>query len=553
MHGVADNNQIRRESWLVFAIGLLLFTLGLWHQPFIDFESRFALFAQEMLRHGPALFPTSYGEPYPDYPVAGTLLIWLCSLPFGAVTKFSAIFPTALASAFNLLLIYRLLARHERAWAVLAISLQLMTVTFLAQARSISLDQLVATITLLAFYLAYIADVERRAYLTRWLPLVLLLGFIVRGPLGVLIPAGAVLAYYASTAQWRALLRFALLATALTIVAWGILLALAEHNYGIEFMREVVRMQVVGRLETSDAPKFWYYFSSSFGNFALAYPLAALTALLSLPVLLKQPRDARNRLLLALLAWALLVLIGLSIPHTKKPRYLLPLVPAIAAFAASMWRAQQPRILVWIAATLEKFFLLLPALLLIGLTIARHRLQHHAIDLPWHWLYAALLMCQIGALAIVLRRDKLTALSGLSRPALLSIVAALTVWSVNLLAVEPVLLQKRDTATFVRQVEAQRRAQPAPLALFGMLRDGQAIKYMVNIDYDLQPIIVADAAALAALREPTYVAIDDRLLQNLPAALTAGQRVALRGRFDNRDFSLLLFVPRDVVPSSSPP
>jgi 4-amino-4-deoxy-L-arabinose transferase-like glycosyltransferase len=540
MSSLISYQQVRRESWMVGGIGVLLFMAGFWQQPFIEFETRFALFAQEMLRHGPALFPTTYGEPYPDYPVAGTLLIWLCSLPFGAVTKFSAILPTALASAFNLMLVYRLLARHFRSWAVLAISLQLMTATFLAQARSISLDQLVATITLLAFYLAYVADTEKRRELSRWLPLVLLAGFAVRGPLGVVIPTGVVLAYYALTAQWRNVWHFGVLALLVLAMAWSAMLALAAHYYGVDFMHEVVRMQVVGRLETTDTPKFWYYFTSSFGNYALAYPLALLVAVLTVPSLLRQPRNDMNKLLLGLTAAALIVLVGLSIPHTKKPRYLLPMVPAIAALAASMWSVHRSRILAGFASALEKLFMAMPMVLAIALAVAHHRLKHHAVQLSLSPLYMALALCQLAIVGIILKRKSIIAATGLSQPALLSVVAALALWLVNLLAVEPVLLQTRDTATFVQQAEALRRAQPAPLALFGMLKDGQAIKYMVNIDYDLQPIFVRDADELAALPLPVYLMIDNRELPKLPAALQARLQPVLQGHFDNRVYSVLL-------------
>jgi len=95
---VATQNERQRDSLIVAAAGLLLFTLGIWHQPFIDFETRFALFAQEMWRHGPGWFPTTYGEPYPDYPVTSTLLIWLAAHVFGGVTKLAAVLPTALAA-----------------------------------------------------------------------------------------------------------------------------------------------------------------------------------------------------------------------------------------------------------------------------------------------------------------------------------------------------------------------------------------------------------------------------------------------------------------------
>lgn len=53
---------IRRQSLGLGLLALLLFIAGSWHQAIIGFDSRFVLFAQEMLRHGPGFFPTTYGS-----------------------------------------------------------------------------------------------------------------------------------------------------------------------------------------------------------------------------------------------------------------------------------------------------------------------------------------------------------------------------------------------------------------------------------------------------------------------------------------------------------
>jgi hypothetical protein len=57
---------IRRQSLIAGLLALLLFIAGVYGQAPIGFDSRFVLFAQEMLRHGPTVFPTTYGQPYAD-------------------------------------------------------------------------------------------------------------------------------------------------------------------------------------------------------------------------------------------------------------------------------------------------------------------------------------------------------------------------------------------------------------------------------------------------------------------------------------------------------
>ena len=78
---------------------LVLFLLGVHGDAFVGFDSRFVLFAREMLRHGPSWFPTTYGAPYPDYPATSTFLTYLLSLPLGRVNELTAWLPTAVAAA----------------------------------------------------------------------------------------------------------------------------------------------------------------------------------------------------------------------------------------------------------------------------------------------------------------------------------------------------------------------------------------------------------------------------------------------------------------------
>ena len=77
---------LHRQSLLLGALTLLLFIVGDIHQAAIGFDSRFVMFAKEMLRHGPSFFPTTYGEPYADYNATTTVFTWLLSLPFARST-----------------------------------------------------------------------------------------------------------------------------------------------------------------------------------------------------------------------------------------------------------------------------------------------------------------------------------------------------------------------------------------------------------------------------------------------------------------------------------
>ena len=146
MRDLHFSEEVRYLRWgvAVAILAFLSFTIGIWDQAFVDFETRFALFAKEMLRHGISLFPTTYGKPYADYPVTSTLLIYICAHISGFFNKFIAVLPTALASTGIVTLTFLLLVRRSFAWAFVAICFEWMSFTFLMEARSISLDQMIS-------------------------------------------------------------------------------------------------------------------------------------------------------------------------------------------------------------------------------------------------------------------------------------------------------------------------------------------------------------------------------------------------------------------------
>jgi 4-amino-4-deoxy-L-arabinose transferase-like glycosyltransferase len=184
-----------RDSLLIFLIGVTVFTIGLGPE-FLGLDARFGMFAQEMLRNGPAFFPTTYGRPYPDYPATSTFLIYLVSLPFGKVTPFTAILPTAITSALILVVIYRIGAIYSRQWGLFAALLALFTIKFFNLSRSISTDQYTSLATALCFYLAYSAAVYNKRKRLWFIPLLFAASFAFRGPIGLVIPAAVVCAYY---------------------------------------------------------------------------------------------------------------------------------------------------------------------------------------------------------------------------------------------------------------------------------------------------------------------------------------------------------------------
>ncbi|MGE7955879.1 phospholipid carrier-dependent glycosyltransferase [Pseudomonas sp. NPDC089530] len=528
----APTPALNRQAWGLGLLALLLFCAGVYQQAVTGFDSRFVLFAKEMLRHGPGFFPTTYGQPYADYSSASTLLIYLFSLPLGRVTSLSAWLPTALASATIVSLVYRLLAPYSRTWALLSVALLLLSNTFISETRAVSLDQMLAALSLAVFYLGYAHD-HFAAPRRLWLILVLLVvGFAIRGPIGLVIPTGMLCSYYLLGGQWRRLFGFGCGALLLLLACIGLLLWLARLSGGPDFVQEVIRMQFLGRMDGSEGSSDWFfYFSSSLGNYALAYPLAILAWIGVLLARGNEP-DPALKLLRLCTAAGLLVMIGLSIPQAKKARYLLPMLPMAAIAAAYPFQARQGRFLAGLRVAIQGCWLLLPGLLIVGLLVLRHKFPQQLTNLTPMLVLLGLL--QVAALWL-LTRPRWRAVG-------LAYAAVLAVWGTYIGVFEPVERQLYDTRDFSLAAQQLMQSAPAPLVLHAMGKDAKAIKFMVNLDQDLQPIFTERPEALAAVRGPAWVILDQSDLAALNGTPLAQLTPVLTGRFDKNDY-LMLHLP----------
>lgn len=520
---------IRRQSLGLGLLALLLFVAGSWHQAIIGFDSRFVVFAQEMLRHGPGFFPTTYGQPYADYLATSTLMTWLLSLPLGQVTSLTAWLPTSIASAVIVILVYRLTAPYSQRWGLLSIALLLLSSTFISETRAVSLDQMLAAIALAVFYLGYAHDhfgAGKRLY---WLYLLLILGFAIRGPIGLVIPTGVLCSYYLINRQWRQLFSVGLLALALLAACVGLLLLMAKLSGGESFMQDVIRMQFLGRMDGSEgSSSALYYFTSSLGNYALAYPVALLV-LLAVAVGGRRVPTPALQLVLYSAAAGLLVMLGLSIPQAKKARYVLPMLPMAAIIAAYPFQVAEGRLFAWLRGLMLGLWTLLPGLLIVGLVFARPRYPEQLNQLGP--VFAILGLLQALAL-LALCRARL-------RPLGPAFAAVLAVWATYIAVVEPLARSIYDTRTFTLQVHEQVRQQRAPLVLHGLGKDAKAIKYMVNLDCDQVPLFTQQASDLTPLQGPAWLVMSQVDFEGLKDPRFASITPTLTGEFDRAPYVLL--------------
>ncbi|KTB64890.1 MULTISPECIES: ArnT family glycosyltransferase [Pseudomonas] len=520
---------LRSQSLGLGLLALVLFIVGNWHQAIIGFDSRFVVFAQEMLRHGPSFFPTTYGQPYADYLATSTLLTWLLSLPFGEVSSLTAWLPTSIASALIVVLVYRLTAPYSTRWGLLSIAMLLLSSTFISETRAVSLDQMLAAIALTVFYLGYAHDHFGAAKRLHWLFLLLILGFAVRGPIGLVIPTGVLCSYYLINRQWRQLFTFGFIALAVLAACVGLLLLLAKLSGGEDFMQDVIRMQFLGRMDgTEGSSGVLYYFTSSMGNYALAYPLALLV-LLAIAISGRRAPDPALKLVLYCAAAGLLVMLGLSVPQAKKARYILPMLPMAAIIAAYPFQVSQGRLFAWLRGLMLGIWTLLPALLVVGLVVARKRYPAQLDSLG----------LVFGVLGVLQAVALLSLLKARLRPLGSALAAVLALWSTYIVVVEPLERTLYDTRIFSLGVKAQIMQQPAPVVLHGLGKDAKAIKFMVNFNCDKVPLFTQSAADLAPLQGPAWLVMSAQDFEKLQDPRLRSITPTLTGEFDKDPYVLL--------------
>ena len=504
--------MVNRDSLLIFLMAVVVFTIGL-SPEFIGFDCRFGMFAQEMLRNGPTFFPTTYGRPYPDYPGTSTFLIYLASLPFGKVTPFTAILPTAIISALVLVVMYRIGAIHSQLWGLFAVLIALFTKEFLSLSRSISTDQYTTLATVTCFYLIYSADLYGKRKRLWYIPLLFIASFAFRGPIGLVIPAAVVCTYYLYNKDFKKFFVMAIAAGVLFVVCSLGLLAAAKYQGGEALVKQVTKMQAAGRLHEEARHGYAYYWIDSFAKYMLAYP-SAVIVIISLFKKIFRRVNADYKLLACLVVWMLVVLVGMSIPSTKKIRYVLPMIPAAALIASYMFiEPMQKGILAGVREIFVKFCAIFPAIILLFATAilvfgkqimalaASITNRQYTSLLDGHYSVVAVLTAFL-AIAAYFLNARLKEKS--ARELALAAVGVLTFIFIVVDIEEPISYSNNRTRPFVEKIISMQKQQQGDIVFYKITADGDAIKFMVNLDKPLIPQFVKTPEALLAFKTPAY-------------------------------------------------
>ncbi|MBN1766078.1 MAG: hypothetical protein JW860_12525 [Sedimentisphaerales bacterium] len=483
-----------------------------------------------MLRYGPTFFPTSYQIPYPDYPATSTCLIWLFSLPWGKVTVLSATLPTAITSALILVFIYRIGAIHSREWALLAVLFALFTYEFMRESRRIALDQYTSLVTVLCFYLACSASVFGRRKRLWFIPWLYIIGFAFRGPIGLVIPAMITCSFYMWEKQYKTCLLFGLAALVLFGLCSGLLLAAAYQQGGDSLVSEVIKMQVVGRIHTY-SNNYFYYLVKGFSAYAVSFPLAVVVLIFQFKNIFNRENE-KYKLLGHMALWMGIILLGLSIPGTKKTRYLLPIVPALSLLAAYMFVHSDAK---GILAGVRNIFLggchKLP-LVAVGAAVLLCIPNPYFTSIPlWPgFVGVALLVCLVVISFKMNRKDRENPYKNLA----VITIAVLSFMVFNIWTIGPLIYTSERSRPFVEKVESLLRSRPGSLAFYQMGPNLEDIKFMANVNASITPIFLENEEDLRRQSTTTCFIAGQTVFENLPQAITREMQVHGVGNIGHR-------------------
>lgn len=528
---------------LILAAVLFLWFLGA-HDLWAPDEPFFGEGAREMVADGQWLVTHVNGVVNSHKPPLFFWLIALFSLPFGAVSEFTARLPSVLAALGTLMLIMRL----GRRWfgpktAALTGVLLATSYMFWDKARWSQIDSLLCFliwVALSAFEAWRSDDADgRRAGALFWG--VAGLAVLAKGPVGLLLPLGIVIAVLAVERDLGALRRFAPLvgpsvfilvtgAWALAATLWGpaeysVIGALREHfvERGMHGMHHV--------------RPFWYY--------AERLPLSLLpwTGLLpgALVVAWRNRRHSAG-LRLALVA-VVFVVIFFSISTEKRDLYVLPAFPAFALLmsvlvaAVSGWRDELGEI-----ADLDRRWATLGQGMIGGLfalvAFAVPFVGGRVEVLPSWMIFmlgGVLLATGAGTLFTTSRGNALRSVAVMAGGmAVLYLAATALVYP----AMEP-RKSSRSFALTIKEITAESRAQGHQVMAWRAGNIPTAVAFYSDGLYTTETNDADDLARHLRQEALVYAVVLSSELEEVPADALEGMTVAAEARLSRRDLWLI--------------
>lgn len=375
-------------------------------------EPRYAEVAREMRASGQYLVPHLNGQIYTQKPPLQFWAMCAASLVTGGIDEVSARLPAALSAIGTLLLVFLLGERQfGRRAAWFSVAAFGTCGKALWQGRIGQIDMLLVALVTLAVWFWVRGETEGRTGFHRLFFVAAGLATLAKGPVGLLPPLLAVLAFYAWTRDRAGLARLrpalGLAIWAAVVLAWLLPAGLAA---GETYLEQIVYKQNVTRYADPwhHRQPFYYYLSvlpADFFPWSFLLPTALVVGWRRFVRQAKQAGETSlsSRGFRFALCWVAVTILFFSLSPAKRTVYILTMYPGLALLvgaALDRIAAAWPRERRWLTAPLG---LLAGLLVLVTAAVIPVAARREEVALLPSWLpgavTACLAMAAIGALA----------------------------------------------------------------------------------------------------------------------------------------------------------
>lgn len=472
------NLNNKKAILIIFGLGLIAYLSGLNWQEFTKIDIRYSLFIAEIKQYGIGIFPTLYGKPYTDYPALGILFMYFTSLGGNYINMLTAAIPGAVISSITLVLMYLIGIRVSKTIGWYSVIASFLSIEYLSQVRGPSLDVYVVFSSTLSFYLVYTADLDKKWKRLIIVPLCFILGFAFRGPLGFMIPSSVVCGYYLVNRKPKQCIVFAVLSVVFAIACMTALISLSYLQGGKELVQCFLNDQILNRTKSNDY--LLYYFIDGMGTYAIIYPLGFFVFIVYLKKMVKNFRDDSPNMhfLRSVSAWMMIILILMTIPGAKNPRYIVSIVPS-ACLLTSFIFVNYDKIIIfdklkWLLLWICR---ITPFACLLAFIIGIIVLGAIKVDFSFNVPVTLMLLITLSIAVIIVHKKMKKENHSF---ALLSIMACfMTV--LQIIIVEPIEQHVEGARKFVTEVENIREKSKSQIWFFDCGPDGDELKFLVNI------------------------------------------------------------------------
>ncbi len=472
------NLDNKKAILIIFVLGLIAYLSGLNWQEFTKIDIRYALFIAEMKQYGIGIFPTLYGKPYTDYPSLGILLMYFASLGGNYINMFTAAFPGAVISSITLILIYLIGSRVSKRTGWYSVIISFLSIEYLSQIRGPSLDVYVVFASALSFYLVYTGDLDKKWKRLIIVPLCFVFGFAFRGPLGFMIPSAVTCGYYLVNRKLKQCIIFVVLSALLAVACMAALIYLSYLYGGKELVQCFLNDQIFNRAKSNDY--LLYYFIDGLGTYAIIYPLGFLVFIVNLKKLVKNFKDDSPNIhfLRSVSTWMMTILILMTIPGAKNPRYIVSIIPASCLLASFIFVNYDKNaifdklkwFLLWTCRAVPFASLLIFTTVVIVFRITK-------VDISFDAPVALIAFVALSVAVIFVHKKISKEKHGF---ALLAIMACfMTI--LQIMIIDPIEQNVEGARKFAVEVERIREKNRSQICFFDVGPDGDELKFLANI------------------------------------------------------------------------